>query len=63
MSVQNNRTLIVGPSFCGKTHLLVNILKLKHLNDPDRKIIIITRSPDQYSDTNIIGDLDFEIEE
>ena len=41
---------------------MVNILKLKHLNDPDRKIIIITRSPDQYSDTNIIGDLDFEIE-
>ena len=24
-----NRTLIVGPSFCVKTHLLSNILKLK----------------------------------
>ena len=62
-SKENNRTLIVGPSFCGKTHLLINLLKLKHLTDPDRKIKIITRSPEQYYDTNNIGDLDFEIEQ
>ena len=53
-----NRTLIVGPSFCGKTHLLINILKIKKIDDPDKKIVIITRSPEQYSDI----DLDIEIE-
>ena len=45
---ENNRTLIVGPSFCGKTHLLLNVLRLKKL-DCDKKIVIITRSPDQYN--------------
>ena len=34
---ENNRTLIVGPSFCGKTHLLINILKIKKIDDPDKK--------------------------
>ena len=29
-----NRTLIVGPSFCGKTHLLLNNLHLFHLDNP-----------------------------
>ena len=54
-----NRTLIVGPSFCGKTHLLINLLKIKKFDNPDQKIIIITRSPEQYSNL----DLDFEIDE
>ena len=41
-----NRTLIVGPSFCGKTHLLLNKLQLIRLDNPEQKICIITRSPD-----------------
>ena len=43
---ENNRTLIVGPSFCGKTHLLLNKLRLIRLEDPERQIRIITRSPE-----------------
>ena len=50
-----NRTLIVGPSFCGKTHLLLNKLQLIRLDDPKQQIKIITRSPEQYSN--------FELEE
>ena len=45
-----NRTLIVGPSFCGKTHLLLNKLRLIRLEDPEKQIRIITRSPEQYED-------------
>ena len=45
-----NRTLIVGPSFCGKTHLLINKLKLIRLYDKEKEIHIITRSPNQYED-------------
>ena len=41
-------TLIVGPSFFGKTYLLLNNLQLIRLNDPLRQIRIITRSPEQY---------------
>ena len=48
-----NRTLIVGPSFCGKTHLLLNKLQLILLDDNTRKIHIITRSPEQYSNIEI----------
>ena len=48
-----NRTLIVGPSFCGKTHLLLNKLQLIRLDDNTRKIHIITRSPEQYNKTEI----------
>ena len=51
--ITNNRTLIVGPSFCGKTHLLLNKLLLFRLDYPDRKIQIITRSPKQYKDIDI----------
>ena len=40
-----NRTLLVGPSFCGKTHLLLNKLQLIRLEDPEKQIRIITRSP------------------
>ena len=47
---ETNRTLIVGPSFCGKTHLLLNKLRLIRLEDPERQIRIITRSPEQYED-------------
>ena len=50
-----NRTLIVGPSFCGKTHLLLNKLRLIRLEDPEKQIRIITRSPEQYEDIDIGG--------
>ena len=45
-----NRTLIVGPSFCGKTHLLLNKLHLIRLYDKEKQIHIITRSPGLYSE-------------
>ena len=45
-----NRTIIVGPSFCGKTHLLLNKLQLFRLYDKEKEIHIITRSPNQYKD-------------
>ena len=45
-----NSTLIVGPSFCGKTHLLLNKLQLIRLYDKEKQIHIITRSPGQYSE-------------
>ena len=48
-----NRTLIVGPSFCGKTQLLLNKLQLIRLDDNTRKIHIITRSPEQYNKIEI----------
>ena len=48
-----NRTLIVGPSFCGKTHLLLNKLQLICLDNPEQKICIITRSPEQYNKIEI----------
>ena len=48
-----NRTLIVGPSFCGKTHLLLNKLQLIRLDDNTRKTHIITRSPEQYNKIEI----------
>ena len=48
-----NRTLIVDPSFCGKTHLLLNKLQLIRLDDNTRKIHILTRSPEQYNKIEI----------
>ena len=57
------RTLIVGPSFCGKTHLLLNKLRLIRLEDPEKQIRIITRSPEQYEDAEQcidIGDVSVE---
>ena len=48
-----NRTLIVGPSFCGKTHLLLNKLQLIRLYDKEKQKHIITRSPGQYTNTEI----------
>ena len=47
-NIMFNRTLIVGPSFCGKTHLLLNKLQLIRLYDKEKQIHIITRSPGQY---------------
>ena len=40
-----NRTLIVGPCFCGKTFLIMKILQGL------TNIVIITRSPEQYEDS------------
>ena len=48
-----NRTLIVGPSFCGKTHLLLNKLQLNRLYDNEKQVHIITRSPGQNTNTEI----------
>ena len=44
-----NRTLIVGPSFCGKTHLLLNKLQLIRLDNPEQQLKVITRNPEQYT--------------
>ena len=52
---ETNRTLIVGPSFCGKTHLLLNKLRLIRMEDPEKQIRIITRSPEQYEFIDIGG--------
>ena len=47
---KNNRTLLVGPSFSGKTYLMLKILS----RIPDRDIYIITKSPpEQYSNSKI----------
>ena len=46
----NNRTLLVGPSFSGKTYLMLKILS----RIPNRDIYIITKSPpEQYSNSRI----------
>ena len=46
----NNRTLLVGPSFSGKTSLMLQILS----RISDRDIYIITKSPpEQYSNSKI----------
>ena len=46
----NNRTLLVGPSFPGKTYLMVKILS----RIPDRGFYIITKSPpEQYTNSKI----------
>ena len=45
-----NRTLLVGPSFSGKTYLMLKILS----RTSDRDIYIITKStPEQYSNSKI----------
>ena len=46
----NNRTLLVGPSFSGKTYLMLKILSRMS----DRDIYIITKSPpEQYTHSKI----------
>ena len=47
------RTLTVGPSFRGKTHLLINKSQLIRLCDSEKQIKIITRSLEQYANTEI----------
>ena len=56
-----NRTLIVGPSLCGKTQLLLNKLQLIRLDDNTRKIHIITRSPEQYNKIEIDVSVDEDL--
>ena len=58
-----NRTLIVGPSVCGKTHLLLNKLRLIRLEDPEKQIRFITRSPEQYEDVELHIEQGIEVEE
>ena len=55
----NDRTLLVGPSFWGKTHLMLKILS----RIPNRDIYIITKSPpEQYTNSKIkIKELNDEI--
>ena len=46
----NNRTLLVGPSFSGKTYLMLKIRS----RIPNRDVYIITKSPpEQYSNSKI----------
>ena len=56
-NISNNRTLLVGPPFSGKTYLMLKILSRM----PDRDNYIITKSPpEQYTNSKIkikeIGD-------
>ena len=47
---KNNRTLLVGHSYSGKTYLMLEIPS----RIPDRDIYIITKSPpEQYSNSQI----------
>ena len=49
-NINNNRTLLVGPSFSGKTYLMLKILS--RISDKD--IYIITKSPpEQYTNSKI----------
>ena len=49
-NINNNPSLLVGPSFSGKTYLMLKILSRM----PDRDIYIITKSPpEQYSNSKI----------
>ena len=43
-----NRTLTVGPSFCGKTYLMMNKILLSECVNPDRQRKTSTISPNQY---------------
>ena len=52
-----NRTLIVGPCFCGKTYLMLNKILLSELENPDREIKIITRSPSQYPNRETLQEI------
>ena len=48
--INNNRTLLVGPSFSGKTYLMLKTLS----RIPNRDIYIITKSPpEQYTESKI----------
>ena len=62
-----NRTLLVGPSFCGRIYLLLNTLPLILLDNLEQQIKMTTRSPEQYTkllDDNIKMELqDVSVEE
>ena len=46
----NNRTFLVGPSFSGKTYLMLKILS----RIPNRDFYVITKSPpEQYSNSKM----------
>ena len=63
--LQHYGTLIVGPSFCGKSHLLLNKLQLIRLSDSEKQIHIFTRSPERYKDVGTkldVWDLVVEID-
>ena len=48
--INNNRTLLIGPSFSGKSYLMLKILS----QIPDREIYIITKTPpEQYTNSKI----------
>ena len=48
--INNNRTVLVGPSFSGKTYLMLKILS----RIPDRDFYIITKSPpEQFTNSKI----------
>ena len=48
--INNNRTLLVGPSFSGKTYLMLKFLS----RIPDREIYIFAKSPpEQYTNSKI----------
>ena len=62
--LQHYSTLLVGPPFCGKTHLLLNKLQLIRLSDSEKQIHIFTRSPEQYKDVGMKLDVwDLVVEE
>ena len=48
-----NRTIIVGSSFCGKTHLLINKLQLVRLYDNEKQIHIMKRTREVLNNTRI----------
>ena len=48
-----NRTLIVHPSFCCKTYLLLNKFQINCFDNHEQKLHIITRSPEQYTNIEI----------
>ena len=49
-NINNNRTLLVGPSFSGKTYFILKTLS----RIPDRDIYVITKSPpEQYTNSKI----------
>ena len=50
---KNGNWTLVGPSFCGKTHLLLNTLRVKRIDQPEIEVKIVTRSPEQYLDLEI----------
>ena len=53
----NNRTLIVGPCFCGKTYLMMIKIPSSELKNPNRKLKFLIRSPNRYPRYNTAEEL------